>query len=404
MAILTEEQYSLRKVLRDFAKKEIAPHAAEYDRTEQFPWQNIEKMAGLGIMGLPVPEQYGGAQADMLSYMIAVEEISKACAATGAILTVHTSLGTMPVLLFGTEEQKQRYIPDLASGRRLGAFALTEPSAGSDMASIACSAESKGDSYVINGTKCFIINGGVADIYTVFAKTRKDAGAKGISAFIVEKDTPGFTAGRRDGKMGIRGACTAELIFENCVIPRANLLGAEGEGFAIAARVLDGSRIGIAAQSVGISQAAYEEALHYASMREQFNMPVSSFQGVSFMLADMAIQIEAARLMVHHAAQRQDAGLPYGTEASMAKTFASDTAVKVTVDAVQIMGGYAYLRDYPVERLMRDAKITQIYEGTNQIQRMLIAGNILEVAAHDMAIHVHGHYGARTTKCTFADN
>lgn len=378
MALLTAEQEDLRKLVAGFAKKEIAPHAAHYDHTEKFPYDNIAKMADLGLMGLPIPEQYGGAGVDSVSYAAAIEEISKACGSTGAIMAVHTSAGIMPIYLFGTEEQKQKYIPALASGEKIGAFALTEPGAGSDASKVVTTAELDGDSFVLNGSKCFITNGGAAETYCVFASLDKSKGIKGITGFIVEKGTPGFTIGKKEEKMGIRASSTTELIFENCRIPRENMLGKEGEGFKIAMIVLDGARIGIGAQAVGIAQGAYEEALQYSKVREQFGKPIAAQQAVSFMLADMAIQIEAARHLVYHAAMLKDAKLPYGKEAAMAKTFASDMAVKVTLDAIQIMGGYGYSREYPVERMMRDAKITQIYEGTNQIQRVVIAGYILK--------------------------
>jgi alkylation response protein AidB-like acyl-CoA dehydrogenase len=378
MALLNVEQQDLRKLVAEFAAKEIAPRAAEYDRTEEFPWDNVKKMAELGLLGLPIPEKYGGAEVDAVSYAAAVEEVSKACASTGAIMAIHTSAGIMPIYLFGTEEQKQKYVPDLASGKRLGAFALTEPNAGSDASRVQTVAVPDGDDYVLNGTKCFISNGGPAGVYTVFASLDRSKGVKGITAFIVEEGTPGFSIGKKEEKMGIRASATVELIFENCRIPKTNMVGKEGEGFKIAMVVLDGARIGIGAQAVGIAQAAYEEALRYSKVREQFGKPISAFQAVSFMLVDMAIQIEAARHLVYHAALLKDAGLPYGKEAAMAKTFASDIAVKVALDAIQVMGGYGYSREYPVERLLRDAKITQIYEGTNQIQRVVIAGHILK--------------------------
>lgn len=377
MALLTNEQQDLQKMVQEFVKKEIAPKAAYYDHTEEFPWDSIQKMAALGLMGIPVPEAYEGTELDTLSYMLTIEEVSKACAATGAILAVHTSAGTMPILLFGTEEQKQKYIPALAKGKKLGAFALTEPGAGSDASRVTTTAVLDGDSYVLNGTKCFITNGGAAETYVVFASTDRTKGVKGITGFIVEKGTPGFVIGKKEEKMGIRASSTTELIFENCRIPKENLLGKIGEGFKIAMVVLDGARIGIGAQAVGIAQGAYEEALQYAKVREQFGKPIAAQQAVSFMLADMAIEIEAARQLVYHAAALKDAGRPYGKEAAMAKTFASDVAIKVALDAVQIMGGYGYSREYPAERMLRDAKITQIYEGTNQIQRVVIAGHIL---------------------------
>ncbi|WP_333593453.1 acyl-CoA dehydrogenase [Anaerospora hongkongensis] len=377
MALLTDDQQDLQKMVQEFVKKEIAPNAAHYDHTEEFPWDSIQKMAALGLMGIPIPEAYEGTELDTVSYMLTIEEISKACAATGAILAVHTSAGTMPILLFGTEAQKLKYIPPLANGEKLGAFALTEPGAGSDASRVTTTAVLDGDDYVLNGTKCFITNGGAAETYVVFASTDRTKGVKGITGFIVEKGTPGFVIGKKEEKMGIRASSTTELIFENCRIPKENLLGKIGEGFKIAMVVLDGARIGIGAQAVGIAQGAYEEALQYAKVREQFGKPIAAQQAVSFMLADMAIEIEAARQLVYHAAALKDAGRPYGKEAAMAKTFASDVAVKVALDAVQIMGGYGYSREYPVERMLRDAKITQIYEGTNQIQRVVIAGHIL---------------------------
>lgn len=377
MSVLNEEQLSIQKMVSEFAKKEIAPKAAHYDHVEEFPWENVHKLADMGLMGLPVDEKYGGAGLDAVSYMIAIEEISKCCASTGAILAVHTSAGTVPFLLFGTDEQKQKYVPDLASGKKIGAFALTEPNAGSDAAKVTTTAVLDGNEYVLNGTKCFITNGGPAETYLVFASVDKAKGLKGITGFIVEKGTPGFSIGKKEEKMGIRASATSELIFDNCRIPKENLFGKEGEGFKIAMVTLDGARIGIGAQAVGIAQAAYEEALQYSKVREQFGKPIAANQAVSFMLADMAIQIEAARQLVYHAASMKDAGQAYGKEAAMAKTFASDIAVQVALDAVQIMGGYGYSREYPVERMLRDAKITQIYEGTNQIQRVVIAGHIL---------------------------
>ena len=378
MAILNEDQLAMQKMVREFAQKEVAPKAAHYDHTEEFPWDNIRKMADMGLMGIPIPEKYEGAELDTVSYMIAIEELAKACGSTSVILAVHTSAGTVPFLLFGTEEQKQKYVPDLASGRKIGAFALTEPNAGSDAGRVATTAVLDGDEYVLNGTKCFITNGGPAETYLVFATIDKSKGLKGITGFIVEKGTPGFSIGKKEEKMGIRASQTTELIFENCRIPKANLFGKEGEGFKIAMITLDGARIGIGAQSVGIAQGAYEHALKYAKEREQFGKPIAALQAVSFMLADMATQIEAARQLVYHAAMLKDAGLPFGKEAAMAKLFASDVANQVTANVVQIMGGYGYSREYPVERMMRDAKITQIYEGTNQIQRVVIAGHILK--------------------------
>ncbi len=377
MALLSSEHEAMRKMAREFAQKEIAPRAAHYDHTEEFPWDNVNKMAQLGLLGLPIPEKYDGAETDMLCYAICLEEISKACASTGVIMATNIS-ASLPTLLFGTEDQKTKYLPSIARGEKMGAFALTEPNAGSDASMVATTAVLDGNEYIINGTKCFITNGSVADTFNVFATVDKTKGVKGITAFLVEKGTPGLLIGKKEEKMGIRASSTTEVILDNCRIPKENLIGKEGEGFKIAMTVLDSGRIGIAAQALGIAQRAFEEAVRYSKHRHQFGKPVSGFQAVSFMLADMAIQIEASRQLVYHAASLKDAGVPFGKEAAIAKTFASDTANKVATDAVQIMGGYGYSREYPVERLMRDAKITQIYEGTNQIQRIVIAGHILK--------------------------
>ena len=377
MTMLNEEQLSLQKVIRDFAKQEIAPNAARYDEAEEFPWDNLHKMAELGLLGMPVAEEYGGSGTDTLSYIVAIEEISKACASTGAIMAVHTSTGIMPIALYGSEEQKKKYIPDLATGKKIGAFALTEPGAGSDAAQVQTTAVLDGDEYVLNGSKCFITNGGEAEIYTILASTDKSKGTKGITAFIVEKGTPGFTFGKKEHKLGIRASTTRELILQDCRIPKENMLGKEGDGFKNAMTVISGARIGISAQAVGIAQAAYEAALEYSKVRVQFGKPIAKQQVISFMLADMAIQIEAARQLVYHAAQMKDAGKPFDKEAAMAKTYSSDTAVQIALDAIQILGGYGYTRDYPVERYLRDAKITQIYEGTNQIQRLVISRALL---------------------------
>ena len=378
MTLLTSDQEEIQKLVRDFAQKEVAPRAAAYDHSEKFPWENVTKMAELGLMGLPIPEQYDGAGTDTVSYIIAIEELSKACAATGVIVAVHTSVGILPILYFGTEEQKQKYIPALARGEKIGAFALTEPNAGSDASKVATTATLEGDHYVLNGTKCFITNGAVAETFIVLASTDRNKGTKGITAFIVEKNTPGLSVGKKEEKMGIRASSTTEIILDNCRIPKENVLHKEGEGFKVAMTALDSGRIGIGAQALGIAEAAYQEAVKYAKEREQFGKPIAAFQAISFMLADMAIQIEAARHLVYNAAALKDAGRPFGKEAAIAKTFASDTAVKVALDAIQVLGGYGYSREYPVERLLRDAKITQIYEGTNQIQRVVIAGHILK--------------------------
>ncbi|TYO98599.1 butyryl-CoA dehydrogenase [Geothermobacter ehrlichii] len=371
---LTEEQNLIRQAVREFAEKEVAPGAAERDESETFDRVLMyDKLGELGLTGIVFPEEYGGAGADYISYAIAVEELSRVCASTGVTLSAHLSLGANPIYLFGTEEQKKKYLTPLASGEKMGGFALTEPEAGSDAGGTRTTAVRDGDAWVLNGTKIFCTNGGEAETYIVFARTDREAQKHhGISAFIVEKDTPGFTFGKKEAKLGIRSSPTRELIFDNCRIPAENLLGEEGQGFKIAMKTLDGGRIGIAAQAIGIAQGAFDAALAYAKERKQFNQPIASFQGVQFKLADMATEIEAARLLVYQAAYRASAGLPYGKESAMAKMYASDVAMKVTTEAVQIHGGYGYTRDFPVERMMRDAKITQIYEGTNEVQRIVI--------------------------------
>lgn len=373
---LNEDQLMMRKMVRDFVKEEVVPQSVITDETHEFPIQLIRKMGELGLMGIPIPEEYGGAGADFLSYIMSIEEIAKGCATTAVILAVHTSVGSFPILYFGTEEQKQRYLPKLASGEYLGAFALTEANAGSDASSLQTIAVRQGDHYVLNGSKRFITNAGYASVYTVMATTDRSKGPRGVTAFLVDKDTPGLRIGKKEEKMGLHGSSTCELIFEDALVPVENRLGAEGQGFKVAMALLDGGRIGIGAQALGIAEAALEAALAYSAQREQFKQPIGSFQAIQFMLADMATQVEAARLLIYQAAARRMSGLPYAKEASMAKMFASDTAVKVTTDAVQIFGGYGYTKEYKVERFMRDAKITQIYEGTNQIQRIVIAKHL----------------------------
>jgi len=375
--ILTPEQEDIRKMVREFAAKSVAPTAAERDEKELFPREIFDQMGELGLLGLPYPEEYGGAGSDYVSYAIAVEEISKVCASTGIGLSVHVALCSGPIFLYGNEEQKQKFLRPLAEGKKLGAFGLTEPNAGTDAANGSSTAVKDGDNYILNGTKVFNTNGGEAEIYVVFAATDKALGPKGMSAFIVEKGTPGFSFGKKEIKMGIRSSVQRELIFENCRIPAGNLLGKEGEGFKIAMSTLDSGRIGVAAQATGIAQGALDEAIKYAKQRVQFGKPIASFQAISFMLADMATKVEAARLLTYQAAFKRANGMPYAKEAAMAKMFASDAAMEVTTNAVQVFGGYGFSREYPVERMMRDAKITQIYEGTNQAQRMVIAGNIL---------------------------
>ncbi len=375
---LTEEQEMLRKMVRDFAEKEVEPTAAERDEAERFDRSIFDKMASLGLAGIPWPEEYGGIGSDYLSYVIAVEELSRVCASTGVTLSAHVSLASWPIYKYGNEEQKQTFLKRLAEGSALGAYALSEPGAGSDVASMKMTAKEDGDDYILNGSKVWITNGSVADIYVVFAKTDVDAKHRGISAFIVEAGTEGFTYGKKEKKLGIRSSPTTELIFENCRIPKANLLGKEGEGFKIAMTTLDGGRSGIAAQAVGIAQGALDAAANYAKEREQFGKPIAHNQGVSFKLADMATETEAARLLTYQAAWREGKGLDYGKASAMAKLYAGDAAMRISVEAVQVFGGYGYTKDYPVERYMRDAKITQIYEGTNEIQRLVIGRMVTE--------------------------
>lgn len=371
----TEEQLMMRDMVRNFANDKIAPFVEEMEKGV-FPRDILAQMGELGLMGITVPEQYGGAGMDFTSYIIAINELSRVSAVVGVILSVHTSVGTNPILYFGTEEQKQKYVPKLASGEYLGAFCLTEPNAGSDAASLKTRAVKDGDEYVLNGSKVFITNGGEADVYIVFASTNPEAGAKGISAFIVEKGTEGFVVGKDEHKMGLHGSRTVQLTFEQMRVPAANLLGEEGEGFKIAMGNLDVGRIGIAAQSLGIAEAALGYAVDYAKERVQFGKPIAAQQGVGFKLADMATAVEASRLLVFRAANLRALGLPCGQEASMAKLFASKTAVDVSIDAVQVFGGYGYTKEYPVERLFRDAKVTEIYEGTSEIQRLVISKNL----------------------------
>lgn len=375
--VFTPEQEDIRKMVRDFAEKSVAPTAAERDEKELFPRDIFDQMGELGILGLPYPEEYGGAGSDFLSYAIAVEEISRVCGSTGIGLSVHVSLCSWPIFKYGTEEQKQKFLKPLAEGVKLGAFGLTEPNAGTDASAATTTAVIDGDSYILNGTKVFNTNGGEAEIEIIFAVTNKAAGLKGLSAFIVEKDTPGLRFGKKEVKMGIRSSVQREVIMENCRIPAENLLGKEGEGFKIAMTTLDGGRIGVAAQSVGIAQGALEHAIKYSKERVQFGKPIASNQAISFMIADMAAKVESARLLTYRAAYYKSHHIPYAKEAAMAKLVASDNAMAVTTDAVQIFGGYGYSREYPVERMMRDAKITQIYEGTNQAMRMVISGAVL---------------------------
>ena len=375
--VLTPEQEALRKSVQEFTAKRIAPGAAERDEHDIFPRDIYDEMGKLGLLGIPYPEEYGGAGMDFVAYALAVEEISKADAGIGIGLSVHTSLCSWPIFKYGNEEQKKKYLTPLAKGEKLGAFGLTEPNAGTDVGGAVTSGVKDGDFWVLNGTKVFNTNGGEAEIEVIFALTNKEAGPfKGMSAFIVEKGTPGMSFGKTEKKMGIRSSVQREVILENCRVPAANLLGKEGEGFKIAMTTLDGGRIGVASQATGIAMGAIDAAVKYAKQRIQFNKPIITQQAISFMLAEMATQTEAAHLLTMRAAFHKSEHLPYGKEAAMAKKFASDIAMEVTTNAVQIFGGYGYSREYPVERMMRDAKITQIYEGTNQAQCMVIAGSV----------------------------
>ncbi|MFI8711658.1 acyl-CoA dehydrogenase [Brevibacillus brevis] len=375
---LTEENDMMRKMIRDFAENQVAPTAAERDEEECFDRSIFEQMAELGLTGIPWPEQYGGAGADYLSYVIAVEELSRVDASIGVTLSAHVSLASWPIYKFGTEEQKQTFLRPLAEGKKMGAYCLTEAGSGSDSAGMRTTAVRDGDHYILNGTKIFITNAGEAEIYIVFAVTQPELNHKGITAFIVEKGMDGFTMGKKEKKLGIRSSPTLAVNFEDVRVPVENRLGEEGQGFKIAMMTLDGGRNGIAAQALGIAQGAYEHARNYAKERSQFGKPIASLQAIQFKLADMATKIEASRLLTYQAAWLEDQGLPYGKASAMSKVFAGDTAMEVTTEAVQVFGGYGYTREYPVERFMRDAKITQIYEGTNEIQRVVISNFLLK--------------------------
>ena len=375
---LTKEQELVRQMVRDFAVNEVKPIAAEIDVTERFPMENVKKMGELGMMGIPFPTEFGGAGGDVLSYILAVEELSKVCATTGVILSAHTSLCASLINENGTPEQKEKYLRDLCTGNKIGAFGLTEPGAGTDAAGQQTTAVLDGDNYILNGSKIFITNGGVADTFIVFAMTDKSKGTKGISAFIIEKGFPGFSIGKKEDKLGIRASSTTELIFENCVVPKENLIGREGKGFGIAMKTLDGGRIGIAAQALGIAEGALDEAIKYMKERKQFGRPIAAFQGLQWMVAEMSTKIEAARFLVYKAAWLKDNKQPYSIDAARAKLYAAEVAMEVTTKAVQLFGGYGYTKEYPVERMMRDAKITEIYEGTSEVQKMVISGNLLK--------------------------
>lgn len=376
--LLTEQQIMVRDLARKIAKDKIAPVAAEHDEKETFPWDIMKILAESDLCGVYIEEKYGGLGGGAMELCLVTEELSRACGGI-AICFAATALGTYPIILFGNDEQKQKYLPDIASGKKLAAFALTEAGAGSDAGAIATTARKEGDHYVLNGVKQWITNGGEAEVYTVIAMTDREKGARGASAFIVEKGTPGFDFGKKEKKLGIRASATRELIFTECKVPKENILGREGMGFIVAMKTFDKSRPGVAAQAVGIAQGALDHAVKYSRERKQFGKPISSFQGLQFMLADMATEVEAARALTYTVARMVDAGIKDISKGSaMVKLFASDVAMKVTTDAVQVLGGYGYMRDYPVEKYMRDAKITQIYEGTNQIQRNIIALELLK--------------------------
>ncbi len=371
---LTKQQEMMQTFMRQFAQNEVQPLAAVIDKEERHPYETLEKMARYGVMGIPVSKHYGGAGGDYFSYILAVEEIAKVCASTADILSTHVSLCCGPIETYGTEEQKQKYLIPLAKGQLLGGFALTEPNAGTDASAQQTVAKDMGDHYVINGSKIFITNGGVADVYVMFCMTDKSRGTKGITAFIIEKGFEGFSIGKKEEKMGLRGSNTAELVFTDMIVPKENVLGEIGRGFNIAMATLDGGRIGIGAQALGIAQGAFDETKKYMKERIQFGKPLSAFQGLQWMAADIETRIQAARLLVYKAAMDKQTGKKYTVSAAMAKLTAAETAMDVTTKCVQLHGGYGYTRDYPLERMMRDAKITEIYEGTSQVQRMVISG------------------------------
>lgn len=379
---LSKKHEMARTLFKEFAEKEVKPLAQDVDENEQFPVETVAKMAKAGFLGIPVPKEYGGQGCDPLTYVMCVEELSKVCGTTGVIVSAHTSLCIDPIQTFGTEEQKKKYIPDLASGKKLGAFGLTEPGAGTDAQGQQTKAVLDGDEWVLNGSKCFITNGSYADVYIVIAVTgvveKRGRKMKEISAFIVEKGTPGFTFGTKEKKMGIRGSATYELIFEDCRIPKENLLGKQGKGFGIAMHTLDGGRIGIASQALGLAEGALERTIEYVKERKQFGRSIGQFQNTQFQLADMATKVQAAQYMVYRAAVAKATQKTYSVEAAMAKLYAAEVAMEVTTKAVQLHGGYGYIREYDVERMMRDAKITEIYEGTSEVQRMVISSALLK--------------------------
>lgn len=373
---LTRQQEMVRELARKFAENELKPIAAEIDEQARYPKESLTKAGALGLMGMPIPREYGGSGADYVAYLMAIEEMSKVCAATGGIIQTHTALSCWPVLTYGTDAQKQKYLPDLTAGRKVGAFALTESNAGTDAAGMQTTAVDKGDHWLLNGSKIFISGGGVSDLYTVMALTDKSKGTKGISAFIVDKGLPGFSTSNKENQMGIRASIMTDLIFEDVKLPKDALLGKAGQGFKIAMSSLDVGRLGISAQALGIAQGAFDSTVEYMKNRKQFGKPLYKFQALAFEMAEMETRIEAARLLLHRAANLRDRGLPASVEAARAKLYCSETAMYVTTKAVQFHGGYGYVKDYRVERMMRDAKITEIYEGTSEVMKMIISGNI----------------------------
>ena len=375
---LTREQQMIKKMIREFAEKEIAPIAEYLDAEAEFPKETVAKLGELGVMGMPFPPEYGGAGADYIAYIMAVEELSKVCASHGVIVQTHNALCCWPIFTYGTEEQKRKYLPDLLSGRKLGAFGLTEPNAGTDAAMQQTKAEDKGDHWLLNGSKVFISGGGIAEVYVIMAMTDKSKGTKGISAFIVEKGMPGFYRGKKENKMGIRGSIAAELVFEDCIVPKENLLGEIGKGFKVAMTSLDVGRLGIGAQALGIAQGAFDQTVAYMKQRKQFGKSLDKFQALAFEMANMKTRIDGSRLLLYYACDRRQKGLPSTVEAAQAKLSCSETAMYVTTKAVQFHGGYGYIKDYPVERMMRDAKITEIYEGTSEVMKMVISGDIFK--------------------------
>jgi len=374
----SREQQMVKKMLKEFAEKEIAPYCEERDAEAKYPYESIAKLGKLGVMGMPFPESYGGAELDYVTYVMAIEELSKVCGSHGVIIQTHNALCCWPIFTYGTEEQKRKFLPKLLSGEHLGAFGLTEPNAGTDAAMQQTKAVDMGDHWLMNGTKVFISGGGIADIYVIMAMTDKSKGTKGISAFIVEKDTPGFSRGKKENKMGIRASTAAELVFEDCRIPKENLLGNLGKGFKVAMTSLDVGRLGIAAQALGIAQGAFDQTVAYMKQRKQFGKSLDKFQALAFEMAAMKTRIDGSRLLLYNAADKRQKGLPSAFEAAEAKLACSETAMYVTTKAVQFHGGYGYIKDYPVERMMRDAKITEIYEGTSEVMKMVMAGDIFK--------------------------